>query len=63
MDLITVREIYKNREDFLEKEIKGEPPVKGNKGNCANCRYPGCRYNGLKPEELPGWMKKKGIEK
>ncbi|MCI9568234.1 MAG: hypothetical protein HFF54_09825, partial [Lawsonibacter sp.] len=49
--------------DFLEKEIKGEPPVKGNKGNCANCRYPGCKYNGLKPEELPEWMKKKGIEK
>lgn len=29
----------------------------------ANCRYPGCKYNGLKPEELPEWMKKRGIEK
>ena len=46
--------------DYLEAHIKGEPPVKGNKGNCANCRYPGCKYNG-KP--LPDWMKKKGIEK
>ena len=49
--------------DYLEQNIKGEPAVKGNKGNCANCRYPGCRYNGLKPEELPAWMKKRGIEK
>ena len=32
-------------------------------GNCANCRYPGCKYNGLKPEDLPHWMKKRGIEK
>ena len=46
--------------DYLETYIKGEPPVKGNKGNCANCRYPGCRYNG-KP--LPEWMKRRGIEK
>ena len=49
--------------DFLEQNIKGEPPVKGNKGNCANCRYPVCKYNGLKPEELPAWMKKRGIER
>ena len=49
--------------DFLEKNIKGEPAVQGNKGNCANCRYPGCKYNGLKPEDLPHWMKKRGIEK
>ena len=46
--------------DFLEKNVKGEPPVQGNKGNCANCRYPGCKYNG---KELPDWMKKRGIEK
>ena len=49
--------------DYLEKEIKGEPPVKGNKGNCSNCRYPGCRYNGLQPDQLPDWMKKRGIKK
>ena len=42
----------------LEQNIKGEPAVKGNKGNCANCRYPGCRYNGLQADELPAWMKK-----
>ena len=42
--------------DYLEKEIKGEPPVKGNKGNCSNCRYPGCRYNGLQPDQLPDWI-------
>ena len=47
----------------MEKEIKGEPPVKGNKGNCSNCRYPGCRYNGLQPDQLPDWMKKRGIKK
>ena len=29
----------------------------------ANCRYPGCRYNGLTPDQLPAWMKKRGIEK
>ena len=44
--------------EYLEKNVKGEPPVKGNKGNCANCRYPGCRYNGLQADELPAWMKK-----
>ena len=49
--------------DFLEQSIKGEPPVRGSKGNCANCRYPGCRYNGLTPDQLPAWMKKRGIEK
>ena len=47
--------------EYLEQEIKGEPPVSGNKGVCADCRYKRCRYNGLKAEELPGWMKKKGI--
>ena len=46
---------------FLEEEIKGEPPVNGNKGICSDCRYIRCRYNGLKSEELPDWMKKKGI--
>ncbi len=46
---------------FLEEEIKGEPPVNGNKGICADCRYVRCRYNGLKSEELPDWMKKLGI--
>lgn len=46
---------------YLENEIKGEPPVKGNKGICADCRYKRCRYHGLKAEELPGWMKRAGI--
>lgn len=49
--------------DFLEKEVKGEPPVKGNKGVCETCRYRFCRYYQKKPDELPDWMKKKGIEK
>ena len=49
--------------DFLECNIKGEPPVKGNKGICETCRYRFCRYCGKKPEELPDWMKKKKIEK
>ena len=48
---------------FLEQNIKGEPPVKGNKGICEICRYRFCRYCGKKPEELPEWMKKKGIQR
>ena len=44
--------------DFLEKNVKGEPPVKGNKGICESCRYKNCRYNGRKAEELPDWLKK-----
>ena len=44
--------------DYLEEHIKGEPPIRGNKGICAICRYPGCRYNG---KELPEWMKRRGI--
>lgn len=49
--------------DFLETQIKGEPPVKGNKGVCETCRYHFCRYCGKKPEELPDWMKRRGIQK
>lgn len=44
--------------EFLETEIKGEPPVKGNMGICEVCRYKFCRYCGKKAEELPAWMKK-----
>lgn len=44
--------------DYLEKEIKGEPAVAGNKGICAECRYRNCRYYGKKQEELPAWMQK-----
>ena len=44
--------------EFLETEIKGEPPVKDNKGICEVCRYKFCRYCGKKAEELPAWMKK-----
>lgn len=47
--------------DFLEREVKGESPVKGNKGVCESCRYRYCRYHGLKPEQLPEWMKKREI--
>lgn len=46
--------------EYIEANVKGEPAVKANKGNCANCRYPGCKYNG-KP--LPEWMQKQGFEK
>ena len=49
--------------DFLEAEVKGEPPVKSNKGVCETCRYKFCKYCGTKAEDLPAWMKKKGIEK
>ncbi len=49
--------------EYLEKNVKGEPPVKGNKGICSDCPYKRCRYNGLTKSKLPKWMKKKGIEK
>lgn len=42
--------------DILEGSVKGEPPVKGNRGICADCRYAGCRYCGKQPDELPEWM-------
>ncbi|MFZ5945226.1 MAG: hypothetical protein ACOYVD_14070 [Bacillota bacterium] len=31
--------------NFIENEVKGEPPIAGNKGDCSDCRYPRCRYN------------------
>lgn len=42
--------------EYLEANIKGEPPVPGNKGTCARCRYRFCRYCGLRDEELPVWL-------
>ena len=47
---------------YLEDNVKGEPPVKGNKGVCETCRYRFCKYCGTKAADLPAWMKKKGIE-
>ena len=49
--------------DYLETEVKGEPPVKGNKGVCGTCRYRFCRYHGASGDSLPAWMKKRGITK
>lgn len=49
--------------DFLETQVKGEPPLQGNKGICETCRYRFCRYYGRKSEELPDWMKKLGVLK
>ena len=43
--------------DFIENTIKGEPPVKPNKGICETCRYRRCRYCGRKTEELPEWLR------
>ena len=43
--------------DFIEREVKGEPAVPANKGNCAACPYKACRYNGKKAEELPAWLR------
>lgn len=45
--------------DLLENQVKGEPAVKGNKGNCEVCRYRFCRYCGKKEEELPVWLRGK----
>lgn len=43
--------------DFLEKEIKGEPPVPAHKNQCEICRYTRCHYCGTKEEELPAWLR------
>ncbi|MBQ3291133.1 MAG: hypothetical protein IJH43_02000 [Mogibacterium sp.] len=43
--------------EFLEKEVKGEPAIKGIKGECKTCRYQDCRYSGLDESEQPEWMK------
>lgn len=43
--------------EFIENEVKGEPPVPGNKGTCETCRYRRCRYCGKKAEELPAWLR------
>ena len=48
---------------YLEDNVKGEPPVKGNKGTCETCRYRFCRYYQKKIEDLPAWMKRRGIER
>ena len=39
--------------EFIENEVKGEPDVPGNKGNCEVCRYKRCRYCGMTEEQLP----------
>lgn len=44
---------------FLEDQVKGEPPIPGNRGNCEFCRYRSCRYCGKKEEELPHWLRRK----
>ncbi|QNM05414.1 sugar phosphate isomerase family [Qiania dongpingensis] len=43
--------------EFLEQEVKGEPAINGNRGDCELCRYRSCRYCGRKEEELPEWMR------
>ncbi len=48
---------------YLEDNVKGEPPVKSNKGTCETCRYRFCRYYQKKSEDLPAWMKRRGIER
>lgn len=42
---------------FLEEQIKGEPPIRGNKGNCETCRYQNCRYQGRRESDLPDWLR------
>lgn len=38
---------------FLEKEIKGEPAIRGRKGICTDCTRKECRYNGMSEEAFP----------
>jgi len=51
-------ENIKKMVEFLENEIKGEPPVPGNVGVCETCVYKACRLCGTKKEDLPEWIKK-----
>jgi len=37
------------------ESIKGEPLLKGFKGDCETCRY-GCKFAGKKAEDLPTWL-------
>lgn len=46
----------------LEQNIKGEPPIPGNKGCCETCQYRKCRYHGLPQEQLPPWLKQKACK-
>jgi len=41
--------------DIIES-VKGEPPVQGLVGNCETCLYD-CRYQGVKYEDLPEYLK------
>ena len=50
-------ENIKTMVEFLEEYVKGEPPIKGNKGRCDVCKYKSCRYWGTTEEELPEWLK------
>ncbi|MGM9573259.1 MAG: hypothetical protein ACI3VJ_02420 [Hominicoprocola sp.] len=43
--------------ESLESEVKGEPPVKGNKGRCEDCRYRFCRYCGKSADERPAFLR------
>lgn len=45
--------------NFLDKSVKGEPPVTGIRGDCEFCRYHDCLYCGKKENELPSWMQTK----
>lgn len=44
--------------EFMETEVKGEPPITGMRGDCKSCRYQACRYFGREEAELPGWMQR-----
>ena len=49
--------LFPERCPFCDKVVRiGE-------GVCETCRYRFCRYWHKTPEELPDWMKKKGIAK
>ena len=40
----------------LIESIKGEPTIKGSKGNCETCKYK-CVFKGKKRDDLPAWLK------
>ena len=50
------KEAVEEAVNFIETQIKGEPAIPENKGNCETCRYFRCRYNGYKNGDLPFWL-------
>ena len=45
----------------LVESIKGEPPVRPIRGDCATCRY-ACCFAGMDEDKLPAWLQRSALE-